>query len=157
IFTAPIIWVAFDWLRGAVTGMDWNALGYSQAFHPLMIWSSHPAAIHLSTIGGVYAVTFSIVLADAAIAFAFIRRRSRSMIVSVVVLVGLAVVTILSNPTSVTIRRRLDFTNDTLVIGIQPNVPMVDVGESGYRQLLERHVELSETALSSEGLQRFRH
>lgn len=157
ILTAPVIWVALDWLRGAITGLDWNALGYSQAFHPIMTWSVHPAMIQLAKFGGVCAVTFLIVLANGAIALAFLRRRSRSVIVSVVVLIVFAVIIVLSNPSPAVTRPKIDFTNVTLVIGVQPNVPMVDVGDSGYRQLLERHVQLSQTALSTEGLQRFGH
>src|ERR1043165_1529092 len=85
IFAAPVIWVAFDLLRGAITGLDWNALGYSQAFHPMMIWSPQPAMIQLAKFGGVYAVTFLIVLASAAIAFPLLRRGRRSLIVSALV------------------------------------------------------------------------
>src|SRR5215813_296863 len=29
IFVAPLIWIAIDWLRYALTGQLWNALGYS--------------------------------------------------------------------------------------------------------------------------------
>ena len=37
ILATPIVWITFDWLRSVVTGLDWNALGYSQAFHPSFI------------------------------------------------------------------------------------------------------------------------
>src|SRR5689334_2935564 len=59
IFTAPIVWVAFEWLRGAVTGMDWNALGYSQAFQPLLIQTAGK--------GGVHAVTFLLLATNACV------------------------------------------------------------------------------------------
>jgi len=35
VLLAPVFWVTGEWLRLAVTGQLWNALGYSQAFHPL--------------------------------------------------------------------------------------------------------------------------
>jgi apolipoprotein N-acyltransferase len=157
ILAAPIIWVAFDWLRGAVTGLDWNALGYSQAFHPMMTWSAQPAMIQLAKFGGVHAVTFLILLASTAIAFALLRRGRRSLIVSGLVVVALLVIIFLSNPRNVMIRRLIDFTNDTLIVGMQPNVPMVAVGDSGYRELLKRHLQLSETALANDYAKRFEH
>jgi apolipoprotein N-acyltransferase len=157
IFAAPILWVAFDWLRGAVTGLDWNALGYSQAFHPMMIWSRHPAMIQLAKVGGVHTVTFLIVLTSAAFAFVLVRRGHHSLIVSVLVFVVVVVIVVLSNPKSYESSPAIDFAKDMLVVGIQPNVPMFDVGNSGYRQLLERHVELSETALANDSARRFEH
>jgi apolipoprotein N-acyltransferase len=157
IFTAPIIWVAFDWLRGAVTGLDWNGLGYSQAFHPMMIWSDHPAMIQLAKFGGVYVVTFLIVLTSAAIAFALLRRGRRSLIVSGLVVVALLVIIFLSNPRNVMIRRLIDFTNDTLIVGVQPNVPMTRGGERGYVELLERHLHLGQAALATKPARPFQH
>src|SRR5438552_10228955 len=32
--TAPLLWVSCEFARYSVTGQLWNALGYSQAFHP---------------------------------------------------------------------------------------------------------------------------
>src|SRR5215468_5065045 len=72
IFTAPIIWVAFDWLRGALTGMDWNALGYSQAFHSSVIQSAQ--------LGGISAVTFLLLVSNATIAFPIVRRNILSLV-----------------------------------------------------------------------------
>src|SRR5437764_7659006 len=71
IFTAPIMWVSFDWLRYVVTGQVWNAIGYSQAFHPLMILPSRWA--------GVYAITFIIMSANAAVASVLCRRSVASV------------------------------------------------------------------------------
>src|SRR6267378_7114066 len=53
IFPAPLVWVSCEFVRYAVTGQLWNALGYSQAFHPFLIQSARW--------GGVYAVSFLIV------------------------------------------------------------------------------------------------
>ena len=156
IFVAPIIWVAFDWLRGAITGLDWNALGYSQAFHPMMIWSPQPAMIQLAKFGGVYAVTSLIVLTSAALAYPLVRGGRRSLIVSALVLVCLALIIVLSNPRSVMVHRLIDFTNDTLIVAVQPNVPMTRGGERAYSQLLERHVQLSQTALASDSARQFK-
>src|SRR5262249_29823642 len=63
LFLAPFFWVAGEWLRLEITGQLWNALGYSQAelFGGIVIL---PARF-----GGVYAVSFLIVVANCAIAF----------------------------------------------------------------------------------------
>src|SRR5437867_1013374 len=65
VFSAPLIWVSFEWLRYAVTGQLWNALGYSQAFQPFLI--------QLARWGGVYAVTLVLLTVNAAVAFAVTR------------------------------------------------------------------------------------
>ena len=62
ILTAPLLWVSFEWARYAVTDQLWNAVGYSQAFHPWLIQSARW--------GGVYAVSFLIVTANVALALA---------------------------------------------------------------------------------------
>jgi len=157
IFAAPIIWVAFDWLRGVVTGLDWNALGYSQAFHPMMTWSAQPAMIQLAKFGGVHAVTFLIVLTCAAITFALVRRRRRSLIVSALVVAAVVLIILLSNPRVHQAKPMIDLTKDMLIIAVQPNVPMAAVGDSGYRELLKRHLQLSETALANDYAKRFEH
>ena len=148
IFTAPIIWVAFDWLRGAVTGMDWNALGYAPAFHPMMV--------QLARLGGTYAVTFLIVLTNAAIAFSMVRQSRRSLIINAAVAAIIVLLIALSNPRTSMRDQVIDFTNDTLIVGVQPDVPMTRSDERAYRDLLERHLQISETALATDPARRFR-
>jgi apolipoprotein N-acyltransferase len=157
IFTAPIVWIAFDWLRGEITGLDWNALGYSQAFHPIMIWSRQPAMIQLARVGGVHAVTFFITLTSAAIAFALVRRRRRSLILSTLVIGAVVLILFWSNPRVQQALPLTDFKRDTLIVGVQPNVPMTRGGERDYFELLERHVRLSQTELSAELAREFDH
>src|ERR1044072_3453345 len=57
---APIFWPAMEWLRLLVTGQLWNALGYSQAYNPLLIQAAQW--------GGVYAVSYLIVIINYAMA-----------------------------------------------------------------------------------------
>src|SRR6267143_779795 len=78
ILAAPLLWVSCEWVRYAVTGQLWNALGYSQAFHPFLIQSARW--------GGVYAVSFLIVTANVALAFALMRRTLKGVIVSIAVI-----------------------------------------------------------------------
>jgi apolipoprotein N-acyltransferase len=139
----PLVWIAFDWLRQAVTGLDWNALGYSQAFHPSFV---HPA-----TWGGVYAVTLLIVLINAAIAFAAIKRTLRHILVAVAILLLVSLILFAPNPLRQhdEVRRANIDLPQHLVIAIQPNVPMSNIDDAAMRQLLERHLALSAQGFAS--------
>ena len=142
---APLVWVAVDWLRQTVTGLDWNALGYSQAFQPLYIQSARA--------GGVYAVTFLIVIANAAITFGAIHRTVRRIVVSVVVLLIVCGVLATSFMEAVD-RGPVSSAPQPFdaVVAVQPNVPMTQQDDAGYRTLLERHVQLSNEAFSRAGV-----
>src|ERR1051326_8687629 len=60
LLLAPLIWVSTELLRYAVTGQLWNAVGYSQAFHPWLIQTARWR--------GVYATSFLIVAGNVACA-----------------------------------------------------------------------------------------
>src|SRR2546423_14793410 len=79
LLLAPLIWVSMELLRYAVTGQLWNALGYSQAFHPWLIQTARW--------GGLYAVTFLLVSVNVAIAW-FISRRKRWVFLVLILMVG---------------------------------------------------------------------
>lgn len=64
ILSAPVLWAASEWLRLQLTGMGWNALGYSQAFQPTLI--------QVSRFGGVYLVSAFLVSMSAAVVFSLI-------------------------------------------------------------------------------------
>ena len=62
IFPAALFWTGLEWIRSwLLTGFPWGSMGYSQ-------WNNH-AAIQISSITGVYGVSFVIVLFNAAIAY----------------------------------------------------------------------------------------
>lgn len=139
---APIIWVAVaEWLRFWITGQLWNALGYSQAFHPTLI--------QVARFGGVYAVSLLIVLVNAAIAF-WLGRRAPSkpgFALSGLTLILLAVAVSLNWMPE---RAKVSGASSPVeVVVVQPNVPMepaTSVAET--EALMRRHVSLSENQLS---------
>lgn len=139
VLIVPFTWAAFDWLRYVVTGQVWNAIGYSQAFHPWLIQAANK--------GGVYAVTFLIILSNAAAVFGLLRFSLQSATVSAAVLVLIVLSILVLRPPDDLSMRMIDFRQATLVAGVQPNVPMTDAGLDGYARLLDRHVALSQTAL----------
>ena len=139
---APLVWIAFDWLRQAVTGLDWNALGYSQAFHR--------TSLQAAQIGGVHAVTFWLVLVNATLGFLLVRRNRRSLVASAAILsaiVFIILMTRLSSSDSDEVRLVSRQPIATAVVGIQPSVPMSHMSDEEYRQLLARHIELSAQGL----------
>lgn len=135
---APVLWTAFEFARLSITGQLWNAVGYSQAYVPDLI--------QLARLGGVYAVGFAVVSVNAALAYAWLARRSRRALVvsaAVIVAVAVVIVALLSSPPSET-------GVEAVVIGVQANVPMnFDRSPAQNQALLERHLLLSEQALAS--------
>jgi apolipoprotein N-acyltransferase len=138
LFLAPVIWPALEWARLEITGQLWNAVGYSQAFHPSLIQAAGW--------GGVYAVGFLIVLANVAIAYAVLRRTPRAIGLSLLALSFVGVIMMTLRPPTPGAERVAD--PDAIVIAIQPNVPMDLVKPEAEMKLLKtRHFEMSEAAL----------
>ena len=142
LFIAPLLWPALEWARLETTGQLWNAIGYSQAYHPLLIQSARW--------GGVYTVGFLIVFVNSAIAFPLLRHTKRALATSVVAILLISVATLTLNLSrsfsageSATAKD-----NDAVVVAIQPNVPMEIVkSDEEMRTLSARHFEMSESAL----------
>jgi apolipoprotein N-acyltransferase len=143
LLLAPIFWTALEWVRLGVTGQLWNALGYSQAYHPFLI---QPAKW-----GGVYVISFFIVAVNAIVAL-LVTRRTRWTIAAAV-LIPLGIVLLMLDAHRMTM---LDFVysveGDVRVVAVQPNVPMTLVKTvDEMNALRERHVSLSTKALNSLG------
>lgn len=139
LLTAASVWPALEWVRLGVTGQLWNALGYSLAYQPLLI--------QRASWGGVYAVSFVLVAINAAIALVLLRRTVKAVIVGLVVISVLAWITL-----SKEIHETDPFLSpdDTMVVAVQPNVPMDLVKSTAEMQaLMERHVDMTEAALNS--------
>jgi len=136
LFLAPLFWASLEWARLGVTGQLWNAIGYSQAFHPLLIQTAKW--------GGVYAEGFLIALVNAAVAYAAVKRTWNAVSISVVAIVLLCIA-------PMTMSAAGGWENDStqaIVIAIQPNVPMDLIKSNAeMEQLRLRHFEMSEAAL----------
>jgi apolipoprotein N-acyltransferase len=138
ILAAPAVWVASEFARIEVTGVGWNALGYSQAFQPVVIQSARW--------GGVYAVSALLVATSAALVFALIyleRLRGFVVLSAAGVLVILAILygsgSIPANPAA----------RSVPVAVIQPNVPIsVEAQDPKFEDdMLAVHISLSEAAI----------
>ena len=136
LLLAPLIWVSTELLRYAVTGQLWNALGYSQAFHPWMIQTARW--------GGVYATSFTLVLASSGIAILLVRCDRRWLLLSAGTILIVTIIVGTSAAFSDALRSS-DSANLLLqTVAVQPNVPMDGLGSSSEMDaLLLRHLDLS--------------
>src|SRR5206468_1869578 len=135
------LWVACEWARLGVTGQLWNALGYSQAYHP--------ALIQTARWGGVYAIGFLLVTVNAALTFALLRRTARAALTSLLVVFTVALMIVL--PFLLDARRphtNSAASTDTVVIAVQPNVAVnFDRAPAETAALITQHLSLSADAL----------
>lgn len=138
ILSAPFLWTFTEFLRMWLTGNNWNAVGYSQAFNPIIIFGAE--------FGGVLLISFLVVSGSAIIFSVFLSRGETKNLLATIVLVLFVLAVIftgrLSNPQD---GETCKYCPE--VVGVQPNVPMNGLTIEKYRQLLERHVQLSENAL----------
>ncbi|MGB7925735.1 MAG: apolipoprotein N-acyltransferase [Pyrinomonadaceae bacterium] len=141
LFVAPFLWATLEWARLGVTGQLWNAIGYSQAYVPQMIQAARW--------GGVYMVGFFIVLVNAAIAYAVLRRKSaHALIISAVVVACVLVFNWWLGSRAFATGFVEPETPAAVVIALQPNVPMEPTQSTAEsEELMSRHLSLSEGAL----------
>jgi len=136
IFFAPLFWAACEWARLEVTGQLWNALGYSQAemFNGL--------AIGLARWGGVYAISFLLVLINCAITFVLVRRTWDALIISATVSSIAVAIALVSSQFGIGLHS--DPIAYLYVVAVQPNVPMSPIKSTEEsEQLFEQHKQLS--------------
>ncbi len=139
LFVAPFAWTACEWARLGATGQLWNAVGYSQAYQPFLIQAARW--------GGVYAVGFLIVTANAAITYAYLQKNLRAYSTAAILILGIAVLTACSNEYIYWHSLR-KVRAGVHVVAVQPNVPMTPATSlAEAAALVNRHVMLSETKL----------
>jgi apolipoprotein N-acyltransferase len=139
LFVAPLMWAALEWARLGVTGQLWNAIGYSQAYHP--------ALIQAARWGGVYMVGFLIVTVNAAIAYLLVKRTKHSLIGLALAAALVGIVILLAGRNPAMRGAAVERVEDAVVIALQPNVPMESVSLEEMKALMERHLSMSEAAL----------
>jgi len=136
LFLAPSLWAPLEWARLGVTGQLWNAIAYSQAFHPMLIQTARW--------GGVYATGFLMTLVNAAIAYAVLKRTPEAVLKSAAVVLFLGVVPLVATA----IGPGEGGSTAGIVVAIQPNVPMDLIkSTTEMEQLRSRHFEMSVAAI----------
>ena len=140
LLLAPVFWPALEWFRLIVTGQLWNALGYSQAYHPAFI---QPAKW-----GGVYAVSFLIVAVNSAIVLVIFKQTRRRVAIAALAVILVGCVNVVSALRTASASTAGD--SFVYVIAFQPNVPMdLAKGPDEMNALLDRHWSMSTNALNS--------
>ncbi len=156
ILAAPFLWTAMEFLRFNLTGNNWNAIGYSQAF------TSH--LIQTAQIGGVYLVGFWIVVFNSIIALScfgifrvfteknyfHVNSDANKSNVYFSLLISLFIVPFVLFPNFGNPNNKIE----SSVIAVQANVPMSGLNEEKWLKLRQRHVELAEDALDKLNAQR---
>ena len=141
VLVAPVLWPALEWARLGVTGQLWNALGYSQAYHWMLIQAANW--------GGVYAVSFLIVAINAVVALVIVKQKVWTVATALLIAITVGFVVLGSR---LLVTGTSDFSSDgssIRVIALQPNVPMTLVKSSAeINELRERHLRLSQQALA---------
>jgi apolipoprotein N-acyltransferase len=141
VLTAPVLWPALEWARLGVTGQLWNALGYSQAYHRMLI---QPA-----NWGGVYAVSFLIVAINAAIVLVIVKQKVWTVVAALVIGASVGFVTLYSQLLTNSADSNSDL-SPVYVVALQPNVPMTLVKTPAeINELREQHLRLSQKALAN--------
>ena len=137
LLIAPFVWSALEWARLSLTGQLWNAIGYSQAYQPMLI---QPARW-----GGVYAVGFLIVAVNTGLALLVLKRTAKSLMFAGAMVTGVAILVFASYAT---LPSENSGPTDVTVVALQPNVPMDPVKSADeLRELRDRHIAMSENAL----------
>ncbi|HJP93638.1 MAG TPA: apolipoprotein N-acyltransferase [Pyrinomonadaceae bacterium] len=140
VLLAPIFWTALELIRLSVTGQLWNALGYSQAYHPNLIQAA--------TWGGVYAVSFLIVAINSSITLLVVNHSPKAITAGLLVPLFVAIVIVVSP-----MREHGLYEPDPLpvsVVALQPNVPMtLAKSDQEMKELLDRHLSLSKEGLKN--------
>jgi apolipoprotein N-acyltransferase len=140
ILSAPVVWAAAEWARLMVSGVGWNALGYSQAFQP--------AIIQIARWGGVYAVSALMVAAGTALVFALVYLERRRGIIVLTAAGALAIAALLYGQA---VRQHGDERGSVSIAVVQPNIPIDGPWDDPrfVDQLTLRHISLSEQAIES--------
>lgn len=145
IFAAPFLWTALEFLRFWTTGNNWNSIGYSQAF------SSYLVTIPAPSIGGIYLVSFLLVLFNSILAFSasFSQTKNKRKLYLIQTILPILFIFLWITLTSHSPFQSAapDFNYSAKIIAVQPNVPMSGLNYEKYQQLRKNHVELAENAL----------
>ena len=145
ILSAPFLWTALEFLRLWTTGNNWNTIGYSQAFNENLIQAAN--------IGGVFLVGFAVILFNAYIALnilkIFVQKKAfkNKLDWAVLVLVFFILTLTTTIPDLLTKKQKEPSIDTSRVIAVQPNVPMIGLNQTKWRNLRQRQIKLAENAL----------
>ncbi len=134
---APLVWIFTEFLRYWLTGNNWNAIGYSQAFTDPILRFAH--------FGGVLLISFLVLLPSGLLCL-WIRRISRLYLPIVAVSIFL-VCSFAQGIVPGYFSDLVDWEGGSWVIAVQPNVPMSGVDQRKLEELRKRQFDLAEAEI----------
>lgn len=138
MLAAPFIWVFTEFLRYWLTGNNWNAIAYSQAFRH--------ETIGLASLGSIYLVGFVIVVSSSFLLWSnlgLIRSENkRPYFIAIAVFWSAAAVL-----TAVFGAPRAADRSSSRVVAIQPNVPMSGLDHQQWQRLRQRQIDMAEAEI----------
>lgn len=145
---APAVWTTSEIARYWVTGNNWNAIAYSQAFNAWFL--------PLASVGGVYLAGGVIVGVNALLAALVsayllgraVFRRTLAIVAGLLATGAFFLIYAASRPVATA---DTSATPAMAVVAIQPNVPMSGLTTEKWQQLLDQHVFLAESGLRQLG------
>ncbi len=136
---APFVWVFTEFARYWLTGNNWNAIGYSQAFAP--------PVKNLAVLGGISLVSFVVSLISTSIVFPLLTRQWLAAGLLAICVTLLIVISALCEnslePSPNSVKQEAG-----QVIAIQPNVPMAGLDETSWLQLRNRQITSADMELA---------
>ncbi|MFL6373066.1 MAG: apolipoprotein N-acyltransferase [Pyrinomonadaceae bacterium] len=152
---APFVWVFTEFARYWLTGNDWNAIGYSQAFSTLPIWRMDrivQAIMPLASIGGVVCVSGVIALSNCVLLLSLRADRWIRFIPPATFLFAALAWTVFCVESPNTQRGEVDHAlpSGASLIAIQPNVPMSGLDQSTWAKLRNDQTDRAEIGIQEE-------
>ena len=142
ILSAPLLWTTTEFLRFNLTGNNWNAIGYSQAFVSFLI--------HFAKIGGVYLLGFFIVSLNSAMTVSVIgivnKQKPKPLMTTLIISVSALVLLLPLFSQLLVLPRGYNY-KTAYVVAVQPDVPMSSLKYGDWEKLRAHHIELAENAL----------
>lgn len=140
---APFVWVCTEFLRYLVTGNNWNAIGYSQAFYF--------GFFRVASAGGVLSVGFFLVLISSLTNFFWkaVKYKKSVLRAGFLAVASVALIVIgnlfMSGEYSPPIKPLFSLPKSpNAVIALQPDVPMMGLDSQKWEQHRQRQIDLAE-------------
>lgn len=149
IAAVPLLWVASEWLRQAVTGVTWNALGVSQF--------EHYRVARIAQWGGVYLVSWVVAAVSALLVLLIKARNPAARRAAALVVIQILLPLLLPPPARLQelgdpLERQSMTSTPVTVLGVQPDIGLMDAGTpEDLRRNFERVRELTLEGLKRAG------
>lgn len=140
MLAAPFVWVFTEFLRYWLTGNNWNAIGYSQAFDDTLL--------PMARTGGVLLVGGACVAFSSVLMFSLLSGKRQRLIVGFAPLLFWLVLIFVVGFIDGALRILQKGDRAARVVAIQPNVPMSGLTYEKWQELRERHVRMAEAELA---------